>query len=87
MSITQKEVETFLEEYRRYLLSQVEEIKSILQILPTDVIEKAFSQKNAAEIAEKLKYYYAVYRIGPHALEEIFAQNKINFSRRGVNVV
>ncbi|WAM36564.1 hypothetical protein OTK01_000338 [Caldicellulosiruptor acetigenus] len=87
LSITQKEVETFLEEYRKYLLSQVEEIKDILQTLPVDAVERAFSYKDAAKIAEKLKYYHSMYQIGLHALEEVFGKNKISFSIRGVNVV
>lgn len=87
MSITQKEIEVFLEKYKEYLLSQVEEIKNILQILPADAIERAFSYKDTAEIAEKLKYYHAMYKIGSHALEEVFGRNKINFSKRGVSRV
>jgi len=84
MSITRKEVEAFLEGYKKYLLSQLEEIENILQILPTDAIERAFLCKHPAEIAEKLNYYYGLYRISPHVLEEVFGKNKINFSKRGV---
>lgn len=81
LSITQKEIDAFLEDYRRYLLVQIDELKNILQTLPIYAVERAFSHKDVVHIADKLRYYYSMYQIGPHALKEILGKNKINFSK------
>jgi hypothetical protein len=40
--VTEQDAELFLKLYRKYLLSKVDEMKNILETLPTDVIERCF---------------------------------------------
>lgn len=48
--VTKEDAEIFLKLYRKYLLLKVDEMKNILQNLPTNVIERCF---NGAEFFDK----------------------------------
>lgn len=48
--VTKEDAEIFLRLYRKYLLLKVDEMKGILQTLPTNVIERCF---NSAEFFNK----------------------------------
>lgn len=48
--VTKEDGEIFLKLYRKYLLLKVDEMKNILQTLPTNVIERCF---NGAEFFDK----------------------------------
>ena len=48
--VTKEDVEVFLKLYEKYLLMKLDDMKSILKTLPTDIIERCF---NGVEFFDK----------------------------------